>query len=165
MSDEYEHHTHDDLVAVIRGQEAENRCDACRGSGTPVSGRPCMCRGTGKMSEAAIYLREELNKRDRELDKAEARVAEQAAEIERLKRDYETAVLAIDDLFENDHPDIVERVKLLFTRAEAAEARVAELEGVVRELLAGLPGCDVDELLAAHYESIGRPNSDGGEDE
>lgn len=36
---------------------SENHCDACGGTGTPVSGIPCMCGGTGKMSDAAVYLR------------------------------------------------------------------------------------------------------------
>lgn len=40
--------------------EAENQCDACAGTGQPVSGKPCMCGGTGRMSDAARYLREQL---------------------------------------------------------------------------------------------------------
>jgi hypothetical protein len=35
-----------------------NVCDACGGSGIPVSGPGCMCGGSGKMSDAAFYLRE-----------------------------------------------------------------------------------------------------------
>ncbi len=35
-----------------------NICDACGGSGVPVSGPGCMCGGSGKMSDAAHYLRE-----------------------------------------------------------------------------------------------------------
>lgn len=56
---------------------AENECDACGGTGKPVSGIPCMCAGTGKMSRAAITLREE--------------VITLRAEVERL-RPYEQAV-------------------------------------------------------------------------
>ena len=37
---------------------AENMCDACAGLGTPTSGPGCMCGGSGKMSDAAHYLRE-----------------------------------------------------------------------------------------------------------
>jgi hypothetical protein len=44
----------------IAGLKAENVCDACVGSGSPVSGLPCMCGGTGKMSRAAVNLREQL---------------------------------------------------------------------------------------------------------
>jgi len=36
----------------------ENMCDACAGTGTPTSGPGCMCGGSGKMSDAAHYLRE-----------------------------------------------------------------------------------------------------------
>ncbi len=39
---------------------AENTCDACCGDPSSVKDGKCMCRGTGKMSEAAIALREEL---------------------------------------------------------------------------------------------------------
>lgn len=37
-----------------------NMCDACAGTGKPVSGLECMCGGTGRMSDAANYLRERL---------------------------------------------------------------------------------------------------------
>lgn len=48
---------------------AENICDACAGSGEPVSGKPCMCGGTGRMSAAAIYLREQLVSETRRADR------------------------------------------------------------------------------------------------
>lgn len=38
---------------------AEDMCDACAGTGKPASGVPCMCGGTGKMSDAARWLRGE----------------------------------------------------------------------------------------------------------
>lgn len=38
----------------------ENICDACVGTGKPISGLDCMCRGTGRMSEAARFLRERV---------------------------------------------------------------------------------------------------------
>jgi hypothetical protein len=37
----------------------ENMCDCCAGTGKPVSGLPCACNGTGKMSVAAEYFREQ----------------------------------------------------------------------------------------------------------
>lgn len=43
----------------IERLQAENICDACCGTGKAPSG-DCMCGGTGRMSDAAIYLREEL---------------------------------------------------------------------------------------------------------
>ena len=48
------------LRAEIERLTRENICDACAGTGTPISCKPCMCGGTGRMSDAAIYLRKEL---------------------------------------------------------------------------------------------------------
>lgn len=55
----------DDLLrlvpsAVTRVPDPDNICDACAGTGTPASGGICMCGGSGKMSDAARYLREKL---------------------------------------------------------------------------------------------------------
>jgi hypothetical protein len=44
----------------LRRAEAANQCDACLGSGKPISSIPCMCGGSGKMSASALYLREQL---------------------------------------------------------------------------------------------------------
>ena len=44
----------------LRRAEAANLCDSCLGRGKPLSGLPCMCSDTGKMSVAALYLREQL---------------------------------------------------------------------------------------------------------
>lgn len=52
--------------AQIVDLHAENMCDACGGNGTPTSGLPCMCNGTGRMSDAARNLRLELLKADTE---------------------------------------------------------------------------------------------------
>ena len=38
----------------------QNMCDACAGTGTPAGGVKCMCGGTGRMSDAAVFLREQL---------------------------------------------------------------------------------------------------------
>lgn len=57
--------------AAIQG----NTCDACLGNGKPISGLPCMCRGTGKMAEAARYLREQLVQ-------ADTKIADALAELE-----------------------------------------------------------------------------------
>ncbi len=56
---------------ALRDATAENICDACVGTGEPISGLPCMCEGTGKMSDAARYLRQrvvELESRVSELE-------------------------------------------------------------------------------------------------
>src|ERR1035437_399521 len=53
----------DDVRALrerLRQAETANQCDACLGNGKPLSGVPCMCGGTGKMSASALYLREQL---------------------------------------------------------------------------------------------------------
>jgi hypothetical protein len=50
----------------------ENICDVCAGSGEPVSGEPCMCMGSGKMSVAAVYLRENSRALREKLRKAGA---------------------------------------------------------------------------------------------
>ena len=49
------------ILEVLDGLTFErdrNICDACAGTGTPTSGPGCMCGGSGKMSDAAHYLRE-----------------------------------------------------------------------------------------------------------
>jgi len=46
-----------ELIAEIRAAWSENTCDACGGEGIPLSKLPCMCKGTGKMSEAIYTLR------------------------------------------------------------------------------------------------------------
>jgi len=50
------------LRADLKAARAENICDVCAGTGKPISKKPCMCGGSGKMSDAAKYLREELFK-------------------------------------------------------------------------------------------------------
>ena len=42
---------------TIADLTAKNQCDACAGTGEPISGGKCMCGGSGLMSDAAIYLR------------------------------------------------------------------------------------------------------------
>jgi len=47
--------------------ERWNMCDACAGTGEPISGKPCMCGGSGKASDALQYLREEVVRLEWEL--------------------------------------------------------------------------------------------------
>lgn len=49
-----------DSLAEVERLRGENMCDACAGQGVPVSGRPCMCGGSGKKTDAVDLLREEL---------------------------------------------------------------------------------------------------------
>lgn len=48
------------MSLALTAAEAANVCDACLGQ--PISGKPCMCGGTGKASDAVMYLRDELVK-------------------------------------------------------------------------------------------------------
>lgn len=41
-------------------QLSAESCDACGGTGHPVSGDPCMCGGTGRAVDAVSYLRSQL---------------------------------------------------------------------------------------------------------
>jgi hypothetical protein len=40
--------------AELREARERDQCDACAGTGKPISGLPCMCKGTGRMSVAAL---------------------------------------------------------------------------------------------------------------
>ena len=64
------------LERELRAACEENRCDACAGTGKPVSGLPCMCAGSGKMSDAARYLRAVLLNTCKERDNLKIRVQE-----------------------------------------------------------------------------------------
>ncbi len=86
------------LTAALAEQTAENHCDACVGTGKPISGLPCMCGGTGRMSDAARYLREQLAERDTSIESLEgitsAAIADRDMYMERCtERDREVAEL------------------------------------------------------------------------
>jgi len=49
--------------------EREGACDACAGTGNPISCQPCMCQGTGRAATAVIYLRECLMDAHTELER------------------------------------------------------------------------------------------------
>ncbi len=51
-----------EMEEKIKNLKLENMCDVCAGTGATLHGGPCMCGGTGKMTDAARYLREELIK-------------------------------------------------------------------------------------------------------
>lgn len=51
-----------ELHRTIERLKLENMCDVCAGTGATLHGGPCMCGGTGKMSDAARNLREDLIK-------------------------------------------------------------------------------------------------------
>jgi hypothetical protein len=57
-----------DFIEKGAESRSENICDACAGTGKPVSGLPCMCGGTGKASRAVMHLRERLIEAEFERD-------------------------------------------------------------------------------------------------
>jgi hypothetical protein len=70
---------------------SENLCDAC--AGTPISGKPCMCGGSAKMSDAAVYLRAKFIEADEENDRLLGAIAPTAENLGL----YERAMRAADD--------------------------------------------------------------------
>ena len=44
-------------------------CDVCGGTGTPASERPCICGGTGRLSQAAVNMRVALFDAQKEIDR------------------------------------------------------------------------------------------------
>lgn len=59
------------LRKQIEQLQIENTCDICCGDGEPVSGKPCLCKGTGKMSEVAHSLRHLLYDTNKKLERLE----------------------------------------------------------------------------------------------
>lgn len=53
---------YDALRAEVAKAHADNLCDACAGTGETTHGGECMCAGSGKMSDAARYLRAEVER-------------------------------------------------------------------------------------------------------
>lgn len=67
------------ITAAIAREREAGACDACAGTGKPVSGERCMCGGSGRAEDAVRYLREAL------LDERELYNAAQA-ELRELQR-------------------------------------------------------------------------------
>ncbi len=80
----------DEARAERNAEQATNICDACVGDPTSVLGG-CMCRGTGRMSQAALYLRERLFVVGAERDAA-------LSECERLKGELGLANAVVNEL-------------------------------------------------------------------
>ena len=64
------------LEVELRRANGRAACDACGGDGKPVSGLPCMCKGTGLAAEGLITLREELFDKTQRIAALEAELAE-----------------------------------------------------------------------------------------
>jgi hypothetical protein len=71
--------------ALKESNRLDNLCDVCGGNGTPISGRPCACGGTGSMRETVAHLRVLA------LIEQPDRIAALEAEVERLKGLLEAA--------------------------------------------------------------------------
>jgi regulator of replication initiation timing len=138
-------------------------CDACGGTGTPISGRPCMCGGTGLASDAVHTLRKCLYDAERERDALRA-------EVDRLTRENER--LSNDNINLHDTAREMERA-VATARAEAIEqcARVCDEEArAYRDLVTacrqvgnaiGVDKCDAAataaDRLAARFRAIAAP--------
>lgn len=80
-------------AAVLLTQQAEriaelkdeNACDVCAGTGTPTSGKPCICAGTGKASQAFMQLRIDYYDLESRLAAAEARAERAEKDAERYR--------------------------------------------------------------------------------
>ncbi len=88
-------------------------CDVCNGNGTPISGRPCMCQGTGKMSEAAVYLRKELVTTEANLREETRRVATIHKSLEAVAVKNERLKNKIRQMCQEMHND--EKVNITWT--------------------------------------------------
>jgi hypothetical protein len=76
------------LGSKAREVDPLDQCDACGGTGKPLSGKPCMCQGTGRMSVAAIYLRERLVEVEAERDALKADLVDFKILLDHLTRTY-----------------------------------------------------------------------------
>jgi hypothetical protein len=106
------HQLADALEKALR----ENVCDSCAGDGQSLDGGSCMCLGTGKMSEAAGYLREQLVAREAECKRLREALSgsrvllDQAGDVLELERGPESVavqkirgqVVLIDDALGKD---------------------------------------------------------------
>lgn len=125
----------DERISELERQQtdlhAENMCDACGGNGKSISGIPCMCGGSGKMSDAARWLR-------RELVETQERQTDLLAALTKAKfvmdhlGDYING-MDIVDIVERETGVPNERIYEAFHAVDAAieraEARTLEMEG------------------------------------
>lgn len=64
----------------------EDTCDACGGTGKPVSGLPCICGGTGRGQDEKIGLRRKVFELEREIQELKDRLDRLLVEKERILR-------------------------------------------------------------------------------
>lgn len=87
----------DRIWATLDSERQENICDVCTGKGSPISGKPCICKGTGKMSVAAQTLREDLVSLENKYDRLKEMISTNLmhVEIERLRTALRQASQAV----------------------------------------------------------------------
>lgn len=90
-------HWPSDLLQRARDEIAHNICDCCLGSGKPISGKPCMCGGTGRMSDAVFYLRERIAQLEAESAAGWKKAEDNALDIANLEADLAAARAGADD--------------------------------------------------------------------
>ena len=93
------------IVAEFNDLKKENICDVCLGNGKPISGKPCVCNGTGKASVAAHEYRVLMVKAEQELESALRsernaikRMDEIGAQAAQMKKDIDRLESVIDKL-------------------------------------------------------------------
>ena len=121
------------LLDRAEAAERDNVCDACLGS-TPISGKPCMCGGTGKMSDAARYLREQLVATQSDLRQARITIEQSRADCtssgaatEKFRMECESKDIALNNLRKDlrwAREEIAQRNKRLSHEQMTALAKV-----------------------------------------
>jgi len=86
-----------DLVGMVEAARRENTCDACAGTGKPVSGLPCICGGSGKASDAMDGLRVEVYENEYALQEALDRIKALEAELEAARREQAEMLRELDE--------------------------------------------------------------------
>ncbi len=118
-----------ELVVERDRLRAENMCDACAGTGDPGSGKPCMCGGSGRMSDAAAYLRECMIKAQADVDCLRTENNGFAAELATLRND--------GDRLRSDLAELTAYHERYVAESQADEARLRaerdEAVGLLRE--------------------------------
>lgn len=112
----------------------ENMCDACAGSGEPVSGKPCMCKGTGKMSVAALTIREALAKALTKLDSVRFPEVKRGPYSPDHDPSFERMARAFIEM-----KDRAERAELLLRKSR--DNLLDSASGIRAEIERSLPGC------------------------
>lgn len=136
--------------AAVRYEEAlatvvnENACDACMGAGSDPD---CMCGGSGKMSQAARYLRETVIKLIRERDEARLQVRELESRLGNTEAKLESASVV-------EHKAVEALVTAEHERDEARNAMHRREEEVVAAR------CERDEARAQLADVAARQRLD-----